>query len=43
MTILFLHGWTSTLGGLKPTYLAKHGHEVLPADYFGEAVGWLSG
>ncbi len=29
MRILFLHGWTSTPGGLKPTYLKNHGHEVL--------------
>ena len=42
MTILFLHGWHSTPGGLKPTYLKDHGHEVLnpasPDDYFEEAV-----
>jgi hypothetical protein len=29
MKILFLHGWQSTPGGVKPTYLAQHGHEVL--------------
>ena len=29
MTILFLHGWQSTPGGIKPTYLKNHGHEVL--------------
>jgi len=29
MKILFLHGWQSTPGGLKPTYLKEHGHEVL--------------
>jgi hypothetical protein len=29
MTILFLHGWTSTPGGVKPTYLKDHGHTVL--------------
>ena len=29
MKILFLHGWTSKPGGLKPTYLKDHGHEVL--------------
>jgi hypothetical protein len=28
MTILFLHGWHSVPGGVKPTYLAQHGHEV---------------
>ena len=28
MRILFLHGWQSTPGGLKPTYLKDHGHEV---------------
>jgi pimeloyl-ACP methyl ester carboxylesterase len=40
--ILFLHGWTSRPGGVKPTYLAAHGHEVvnppLPDDDFEEAV-----
>lgn len=29
MKILFLHGWHSVLGGVKPTYLKDHGHEVL--------------
>ena len=29
MTILFLHGWQSVPGGVKPTYLAQHGHEVI--------------
>ena len=29
MKILFLHGWTSVPGGVKPTYLSDHGHEVL--------------
>jgi hypothetical protein len=42
MNILFLHGWTSKPGGVKPTYLADHGHEVinpaLPDDDFAEAV-----
>jgi alpha-beta hydrolase superfamily lysophospholipase len=42
MKILFLHGWTSTPGGLKPTYLAQHGHEVLnpalPDNDFDESV-----
>lgn len=28
MKILFLHGWQSTPGGLKPTYLKDDGHEV---------------
>ena len=27
--ILFLHGWHSVPGGVKPTYLKDHGHEVL--------------
>ena len=42
MRILFLHGWTSTPGGKKPTFLASHGHIVLnpklPDDDFDEAV-----
>lgn len=42
MQLLFLHGWTSTPGGKKPTFLASHGHEVLnpalPDDDFDEAV-----
>jgi hypothetical protein len=42
MTILFLHGWQSVPGGVKPTYLARHGHEVinpkLPDEDFTEAV-----
>jgi alpha-beta hydrolase superfamily lysophospholipase len=29
MKILFLHGWNSVPGGVKPTYLTQHGHEVL--------------
>ena len=29
MKILFLHGWHSVPGGVKPTYLAQHGHEVI--------------
>jgi hypothetical protein len=42
MKILFLHGWQSTPGGLKPTYLRDRGHEVLnpalPDDDFDAAV-----
>jgi alpha-beta hydrolase superfamily lysophospholipase len=42
MKVLFLHGWTSTPGGRKPTYLREQGHEVLnpalPDDDFEEAV-----
>jgi alpha-beta hydrolase superfamily lysophospholipase len=42
MRVLFLHGWTSKPGGVKPTYLAQHGHEVLnpalPDEDFAEAV-----
>jgi hypothetical protein len=26
--ILYLHGWNSTPGGIKPTYLKDHGHTV---------------
>ena len=29
MKILFFHGWQSVPGGVKPTYLAQHGHEVI--------------
>lgn len=42
MKILFLHGWRSVPGGVKPTYLKDHGHEVINAalddDDFAEAV-----
>jgi hypothetical protein len=29
MNILFLHGWQSTPGGVKPPYLKAHGHTLL--------------
>lgn len=42
MKILFLHGWQSTPGGVKPSYLARYGHEILnpalPDDDFDAAV-----
>jgi hypothetical protein len=42
MLILFLHGWQSIPGGVKPTYLAQHGHTVinpaLPHDDFPAAL-----
>ena len=42
MIVLFLHGWHSVPGGVKPTYLKDHGHEVinpaLPHEDFTEAV-----
>ena len=42
MKILFLHGLGSKPGGLKPTYLLNHGHEVwnpqLPDDDFVESI-----
>jgi hypothetical protein len=42
MRILFLHGWQSAPGGVKPTHLAQHGHQVinpkLPDEDFAEAV-----
>jgi alpha-beta hydrolase superfamily lysophospholipase len=42
MNVLFLHGWQSVPGGVKPTYLKDHGHEVinpkLPDEDFAEAV-----
>ena len=41
-TILFLHGWHSVPGGVKPTYLIDHGHTVinprLDDDHFELAV-----
>lgn len=27
--ILYLHGWNSVVGGVKPTYLKSHGHDVI--------------
>lgn len=42
MKILFLHGWNSVPGGVKPTFLASHNHEVfnpaLPDEDFEAAV-----
>lgn len=42
MKILFLHGWNSVHGGVKPSYLKDHGLEVLntklPDDDFADAV-----
>jgi hypothetical protein len=42
MKILFLHGWRSVPGGVKPTYLKQHGHQVinpkLPDEDFTEAI-----
>src|SRR5262249_54136198 len=42
MKILFLHGWHSVPGGVKPTFLKDQGHEVfnpaLPDEDFAEAV-----
>jgi pimeloyl-ACP methyl ester carboxylesterase len=29
MKILYLHGWNSSLGGVKPTFLRSHGHDVI--------------
>ena len=29
MTILFLHGWQSVSGGVKPTFLKERGHTVI--------------
>jgi alpha/beta hydrolase family protein len=40
--ILFLHGWQSVPGGVKPTFLAQHGHTILnpklPDEDFAEAA-----
>ena len=42
MKVLFLHGWQSVPGGVKPTFLAQHHYEVinprLPDEDFVEAV-----
>jgi len=42
MIVLFLHGWNSRPGGVKPTYLANNGHTVLnpalPDEDFAQAV-----
>ena len=42
MQILFLHGWQSIPGGVKPSYLIEHGHNVinpkLPDGDFDEAI-----
>ena len=42
MKILFLNGWRAAPGGMKPTLLAQHGHEVitpkLSDEDFDEAV-----
>lgn len=42
MHILFLHGWQSSVGGLKPTWLTEQGHDVinpaLPDDDFEACV-----
>jgi hypothetical protein len=29
MKILYLHGWNSVVGGVKPTYLRSHGHAII--------------
>lgn len=28
MKVLYLHGWNSVVGGVKPTHLKSHGHDV---------------
>lgn len=42
VNILFLHGWHSVPGGVKPDFLSQHGHTVinpqLPDEDFDEAV-----
>jgi hypothetical protein len=42
MKILLFNGWRAVPGGVKPTFLARHGHEVidpkLSDDHFGEAL-----
>jgi hypothetical protein len=42
MNVLFLHGWQSVPGGVKPSFLAQHDHRVinpkLPDEDFHEAT-----
>jgi alpha-beta hydrolase superfamily lysophospholipase len=42
MKILFLHGWHSVPGGVKPSYLTSHGHQginpALDDDDFDQAI-----
>jgi len=38
MRILFLQGWTSVTGGVKPTFLKDHGHTVFNPKLAEEAV-----
>jgi hypothetical protein len=42
MKLLFLHGWFSKPGGLKPSFLVQHGHHVinpaLPDDDFEASI-----
>jgi len=38
MRILFLHGWTSVMGGVKPTLLKDHGHTVFNPKHPEETV-----
>jgi hypothetical protein len=42
MQILFLHGWNSVVGGVKPTYLKDHGHEVVNPKLPDEDFNWPS-
>jgi alpha-beta hydrolase superfamily lysophospholipase len=37
--ILYLHGWNSVVGGMKPTDLKSHGHEVIEPDLDHEDFG----
>lgn len=43
MNILYLHGWQSVPGGVKPSFLTAHGHRLfepaLPDEDFEAAVG----
>lgn len=38
MRILFLHGWHSVPGGVKPTFLKHHGHAVIDDADFDAAL-----
>ena len=42
MKILYLHAWNSVVGGVKPTHLKSHGHEVVEPALDHDKSGQLS-